>query len=86
MDFLAEEFSREFNIRIIQVSIGLGTKFQRNRLGRFRAPASLRNGVDVSAISSVQTVIMRVVSACLCWRDAFFLVSEELRSALKLCA
>ena len=51
-----EEFSRGFDIRILQVSISLGTKFQRNRLGRFRAPASLRKGVDVSAISSVQTV------------------------------
>ena len=51
-----EEFSRGFDIRILQVSISLGTKFQRNRLGRFWAPASLRKGVDVSAISSVQTV------------------------------
>ena len=66
-----EEFSRGFNIRILQVSISLGTKFQRNRLGRFRAPASLRKGVDVSAISSVQNSMMRLVSACLCWHDAF---------------
>ena len=51
-----EEFLTGFNIRNLQVSISLGTKFQRNRLGRFRAPAGLWKGVDVSAISSVQIV------------------------------
>ena len=56
LDFLVEEISRGFDIRIPQVSISLGTKFQQNWLGRFRAPASLRKGVDVSAISSVQTL------------------------------
>ena len=56
LDFLEEEFLRGFDIRILRVSISLGTKFQRNRLGRFWAPASLRKGVVISAISSVQNV------------------------------
>ena len=79
-----EEFSRGFDIRILQVSISLGTKFQRNQLGRFRAPASLWKGVDVSAISSVQTVWWDV-SACICWRDAFFF-GQRRTSERKLCA
>ena len=56
LDFLEEEFSRGFDIRILRVSISLGTKFQRNRLGCIWAQAGLRNGVGVSAISSVQNV------------------------------
>ena len=43
-------------IRILRVSVSLGTKFQRNRLGRIWAQAGLRKGVVVSAISSVQNV------------------------------
>ena len=56
LDFLEEEFLRGFDIRILRVSISLGTKFQRNRLGRIWAQAGLRKGVIVSAISSVQNV------------------------------
>ena len=55
-DFLEEEFSGGFDIWILRVSISLGTKFQRNRLGRIWAQAGLRKGVSVSAISSVQNV------------------------------
>ena len=56
MAFLVEETLRNFDFRILRVSISLGTKFQRNRLGLIRAQAGLRKGVDSSAISSVQTV------------------------------
>ena len=56
LDFLEEEFSRGFDIRILRVSISQGTKFQRNRLGRIWAQAGFRKGVVVSAISSMQNV------------------------------
>ena len=56
LDFLVEEFSRGFDIRILWVSISLGIKFQRNRLGHIWAQAGLREGVDISAISSMQNV------------------------------
>ena len=56
LDFLEEEFSRGFNIGILRVSISLGTKVQRNRLGCIWAQAGLRKGVGVSAILSVQNV------------------------------
>ena len=56
LDFLKEEFLRGFDIRILRISISLGTKMQRNRLGRIWAQAGLRKGVVVSAISSVQNV------------------------------
>ena len=84
-----EEFSRGFDIRILQVSISLGTKFQRNRLGRFRASASLQKGVDVSLSNPFRAnCMMRLVSACLCWRDAFFFFffGQRRTSERKLCA
>ena len=56
LDTLEEEFLRGFDIRILRVSISLGTKFQRNRLGNIWAVAGLREGVVVSTISSVQNV------------------------------
>ena len=51
-----EETLGNFDFRILRVSIGLGTKFQRNRLVLIRAQAGLRKGVVASAISSMQTV------------------------------
>ena len=56
MDFLVEEPSGGCDFRILRVSISLGTKFQRIRLRRIEARTCLRKGVDVSAISSMQTV------------------------------
>ena len=56
LDFLVEEPSGGCDFRILRVSISLGTKFQQIRLRRIEARACLRKGVDVSAISSMQTV------------------------------
>ena len=54
--FLVEEASGGCDFPISPVSISLGTKFQRIRLRQIEARVCLRKGVDVSAISSMQTV------------------------------
>ena len=78
MDFLVEEPSGGCDFRILRVSISLGTKFQQIRLRRIEARTCLRKGVDVSAISSMQTV-WRVRSR-LAYRGVtlLFLASTEL--------
>ena len=78
LDFLVEEPSGGCDFRILRVSISLGTKFQQIRLRRIEVRACLRKGVDVSAISSLQTVWRG--RSRLAYRDVtlLFLASTEL--------